>query len=142
MIAFFYKLHKDFVFKLNTLLIPNLDFSFLKIVVSIPNNYTRSLSVIFITIFLSSASDLIDSDSSFMRLQYTRGLSIALNRSDSTRFKRTSKLGWPLVGFHADLRAKIDILLKSEVVSFQKCRLILMQRQNLSLHKIKSFLLL
>ena len=45
MIAFFYKFRKYFVFKLNTLiniLIAKLDFCFLNIVVSIPNDYTRS----------------------------------------------------------------------------------------------------
>ena len=88
------------------------------------------LSALFITIFLSSASDLITSHSSFERLEYPSGLPVALNRSDSTWPKNTSKLGWPLGGFHADLRVKAGILLKSEVGSFQKCYLILNRGQN------------
>ena len=67
------------------------------------------LSGLFITIFQSSASDLIASHSSFERLEYPRGLSMALNRSDSTWLKKTSKLGSPLGGFHADLGAKAKI---------------------------------
>ena len=42
------------------------------------------LSAPFITIFLSSASDLIASHPSLERLEYPRGLSMALNRSDAS----------------------------------------------------------
>ena len=95
-----------------------------------------ALSVLFITIFLSYASALIASHSSLEKLEYPRDRSMTLNTSDSNWLKNTFKVGWPLGGFHIDLEAKAGILLKSEVLSFRKCYLILIRRQNSS----KSFL--
>ena len=101
-------------------MIAKFDFCFLIIAVSIPNDYTRSFAALFFTIFLSLASDVIASHSSFDRLEYPSGLSMASNKSDSTWLKKTSQLGWPLGGFRTDLGAKAGMLLKSEVGSFQK----------------------
>ena len=41
------------------------------------------LSAFFITLFLSAASDIIESHASFKGLEYPSGLSMALKRSDS-----------------------------------------------------------
>ena len=86
----------------------------------------------FMTMLLSSARDLIASHSSILKSEYLLGISVSLKGSCSTLLKNTSKLGYPVGGFHDDLDRNAGISLKLFEGLFQKCHFICIRLQNSS----------
>ena len=88
------------------------------------------LSAFLMTIFLSSARDLIAFHSSWDKLECLTGLSITVKSSSYTLLRKTSKYWSPLGGFQDDLVWNAGFSLKSNVASLRKCHLILIPLQN------------
>ena len=82
------------------------------------------------TIFLSSAKDLIAVHSSWDKLECATGFSKTVKSSSSTVLRKTSKCGSSLGGFQDDLVWNAGFSLKSNIGSLRKCHLILIRRQN------------